>query len=115
MHTVSSDGTKGFELSKPAEELWAAALGIRPKPTKATPYSVFVTTAKDEVDAALQEFATENSNKTQLAGQRRHIESTLFQQLSQEERDEYEAEAKDINNENQQHFDQIVSDDIIFQ
>lgn len=115
VHTVSSDGTKSFELSKPAEELWAAALGIRPKPTKATPYSVFVTTAKDEVDAALQEFATENSNKTQLAGQRRHIESTLFQQLSQEERDEYEAEAKDINNENQQHFDQIVSDDIIFQ
>lgn len=115
VHTASSDGAKGFKLPKPAEELWSAALGIRSKPTKVTAFTVFVAAAKDEVDALLREFATENSDKTQLAGQRRHIESKLFQQLSQEERDEYEAEAKDINNENQQHFDQSVSDDTIFQ
>lgn len=113
--TASSNGAKGLELSQVESEIWCAALGVRAKPTKATAFSVYVNEAKDIIDAALRERMKDVSDKAQTAGQRRHIESQLFQQLSQEERDKYEAEAKNIMDENQQHFDQNVSDETVFQ
>lgn len=108
-----SDGAQGLEVPKAEVRARCDLFERRSEPTRATPYGLFVVDAKDEINKNLRERMEVVADKKQMAGERRKIQKAMFDNLPQEERDEYEADAKEISKENKAHFVERVSEDII--
>lgn len=115
VYTASPDGTKGVHLDKADAGVMHDFFDRRSKPTTVSAFALFVDSVQSEVEEALCERMKEIDDPARTAGERRHIQSSMFVQLSCEEREKFEAEANAINEENKAYFEEDVSDDIIYE